>query len=428
MQKTMQQNEILVRKVIATIIGTLAFFIIGKFFKLNTGIYDVFIYLQFPVLILFSAVLGPISGVCIGLFGHLLVDLTGNTGVFLSWISGSAILGGVVGYFTQKIHINFRHYNRKKLLQFRLLLVFSQIIIWGIYAPLMNIIFYHIGAKQAFISAGYALVSNLLTSMIICDLLLRTGGKGILKRALALFAIVDTLMLFSYHNMSVAGFLVYIFTLIIAGYAFFESFINKATKDGAGRIIRLIVCIVGIVFLTVSTFVFVASTLNWPDGTEKTMVVLGGGLNGEEPSKILKSRLDKAYKYAIKHPNMTIIVSGGQGKDEVIPEAQAMKKYLTDKGIDENRIYMEDKSTTTKENFEFTYDLVKKLKLKDKQCIVYVTNGYHCFRSGRYAIEAGFTDAHPLPARTPIMSFLPNYFREFLALGKYALYKFGVDV
>lgn len=428
MRQQTKANDIMIRKVIATIVGTLAFFIIGKFFKLNTGVYDVFIYLQYPVLIMLSAVLGPISGIIIGFLGHLLIDLTGSTGVFFSWITGSAILGGLVGYFCKKININFRHYNKSKINLFRIVIVAGQLLIWGLYAPLINIIFYHINVSEAFQSGVYAFVSNALTSLIICSLLLKTGGKGILKRLLALFTLINSMLLFSYHNMSVVGLIVYIVTVIVCGYAFFESFVNKATQNGIGKCLRIVACVLGVTFLSVAVFVFVGSMMNWPDGTEKVMVVLGGGLDGEEPSKILKTRLDKAYEYAVKHPDILIIVSGGQGKGEIITEAEAMENYLIRKGISENRIYKEDKAIDTRENFQFSYEIVKKMNVKDKKCIIYVTNAYHCFRSGRYAIKAGFTDAHPLPAMTPIMSILPNYLREFLALGKYALYEFGVSL
>lgn len=49
-----------------------------------------------------------------------------------------------------------------------------------------------------------------------------------------------------------------------------------------------------------------------------------------------------------------VVVSGGQGMDEEVSEAFAMKEYLTNKGISEDRIIMEDKSTNTLENIKNT--------------------------------------------------------------------------
>ena len=81
-----------------------------------------------------------------------------------------------------------------------------------------------------------------------------------------------------------------------------------------------------------------------------TMIVLGAKVNGTEVSNTLKLRLDKAIEYYNKHKSVNIIVSGGQGNDENITEALAMKNYLISNGVNSNNIIEENKATTTLKN------------------------------------------------------------------------------
>ena len=149
---------------------------------------------------------------------------------------------------------------------------------------------------------------------------------------------------------------------------------------------------------------------------EKTVVVLGCGIRGERVSVGLAKRLNKAYEYHLKNPEATIIVSGGQGPQEDIPEALAMKRYLVSKGVPEDRIIMEDKSTSTITNFKYSHEIMKEKGLPDDS-VVFVTNGYHVYRAASYAKAEGLTVTH---LGTDIIWYtIPmNYLREMLAVLK----------
>lgn len=124
-----------------------------------------------------------------------------------------------------------------------------------------------------------------------------------------------------------------------------------------------------------------------PDNKQTTLIVLGCQINGETPSHMLKRRLDAAYEYLSEHKDVNVIVSGGQGSDEVTSEADVMRKYLLNKGIDEKRIFMEDKSTSTEENLRFSKEIIEKEGLcKD---ITIVTDGYHQLRADIFAKREG---------------------------------------
>ncbi len=100
---------------------------------------------------------------------------------------------------------------------------------------------------------------------------------------------------------------------------------------------------------------------SYPDDIDY-MVVLGARLYGRVPSPALYERLEKAYEYVKDKKDLKIIVTGGQGENEDIPEAKAMKIFLVEKGIDKERIILEDKSTSTYENLKFARDILKKIE------------------------------------------------------------------
>ena len=149
---------------------------------------------------------------------------------------------------------------------------------------------------------------------------------------------------------------------------------------------------------------------------EQTVIVLGCGIRGERVSVGLAKRLNKAYEYHLQNPEAVIIVSGGQGPQEDIPEALAMKRYLVSKGVSEDKIIMEDKSTSTITNFKFSHEIMKEKGLPDDS-VVFVTNGYHVYRGASYAKAEGLTVKH---LGTDIIWYtIPmNYLREMLAVLK----------
>lgn len=78
-------------------------------------------------------------------------------------------------------------------------------------------------------------------------------------------------------------------------------------------------------------FVAFSGYANPATGQEKVVIVLGAGLRKDRPSLLLRYRLDKAYEYAVAHPDALVITTGGQGRDEWVPEGQAMRNYLIEK-------------------------------------------------------------------------------------------------
>lgn len=174
-----------------------------------------------------------------------------------------------------------------------------------------------------------------------------------------------------------------------------------------------------LVFVTVE-FLFVIDPLVHGEvqaGHVDTVIVLGCGIWPDgTPTLALATRLDKAIEYYESHPDIKIIVSGGQGPNEPYPEALAMEDYLVKRGVPETKIIKEDKSTSTRENFEFSRIL---MNVPDDEIVkvVFITNDFHVFRSRILAERFGF-DGYAIAAPTPRVIILNSYLREFFAFVK----------
>lgn len=146
---------------------------------------------------------------------------------------------------------------------------------------------------------------------------------------------------------------------------------------------------------------------------ETTVVVLGCRVKNKKPSLALKERLDKTYQYLNENPKLQCILSGGQGANEEISEAKCMYQYLVSKGIDPHRLYQEDKSTSTRENILFSYQLIKKENLS--KAITIITNEFHEYRAQTIARRLNIK-SYAISAHTAWWLF-PTYFvREIFGI------------
>lgn len=156
--------------------------------------------------------------------------------------------------------------------------------------------------------------------------------------------------------------------------------------------------------------------------TGEYLLVLGAGVNGTQPSLILKSRIDAAIKYLQDHPNVICVVSGGQGAGEEISEAECMYQYITSAGIDPARIWKEDCSTSTRENFIFSLALITEKSGKRPTSLTVLSNEFHLYRAKLTAEKCGIT-AYGVAAETPYLSLRLNYtLREIGGVWYYSLF------
>lgn len=180
-----------------------------------------------------------------------------------------------------------------------------------------------------------------------------------------------------------------------------------------------------IVAIGVSYFIFLQARIyqySHQKMNEKAdfIIILGARVHGEEPSLSLQYRIDAAAEYLLQNKSAIAIASGGQGPDEGISEALAIKRGLEKLGIETSRILLEDQSTSTYENVTFS----KALIADTTQHGVVVSNDYHLYRAVLMAEEQGLL-LTGLPAKTPTISRVTAHLRESAALTKYYIERFG---
>lgn len=176
--------------------------------------------------------------------------------------------------------------------------------------------------------------------------------------------------------------------------------------------------IIGTLYMLIaSCFMFGAAVT--PPAKDATVVVLGCKVNGEELSLMLSCRLEAAYDYLEENPSAKCVVSGGQGYNEGISEAECMYRWLVEKGIDKERIYKEDKSVNTEQNIRYSAQIIKENGLNSNLAIV--TDGFHELRASIIAKKQGYS-CGAVSADTPLY-LLPTYaMREMFGLVKEFLF------
>lgn len=153
------------------------------------------------------------------------------------------------------------------------------------------------------------------------------------------------------------------------------------------------------------------------------VIVLGAGVNGETPSAALWTRIRAAQAYLEDHPDIPVVLSGGQGPGEAVTEAEAMYRALCAGGAESERYFLEGRSTNTAENFLFSKELLTENGLDTETAVIaVVTNDFHCFRAGMIARRLGLRTVS-VPAELPWWWLTANYYvREAFAVVKTALF------
>lgn len=224
------------------------------------------------------------------------------------------------------------------------------------------------------------------------------------------------------ESFSLANLLTLLLGIGLTVYFLFQTFVLSHLPTWLGTLFAalplLMMYFLGVFlnFLTVS----ILYQFNRPTFDQDYIIVLGAGLlKGEKVSPLLAGRINKAIQFyhaqleKTSHP-IKILLSGGQGSDEKISEAEAMKDYAIDQGIPEEDLLIENQSKTTLQNMHFSKEVMEARQPQPFKAI-FTSNNYHIFRAGMYA-KAAQLKADGLGARTAGY-FLPNAFlREFIAI------------
>lgn len=157
-----------------------------------------------------------------------------------------------------------------------------------------------------------------------------------------------------------------------------------------------------------------------PDMDRDYMLILGCQIrkDGTLP-RLLQQRADRALEFAQMQKNaggkdVIFVPSGGQGSDEIMPEAHAIRNYLLAAGVAPERILTEDRSTSTLENFRFSMQRIQETTDLAEPKIAFATTNYHVFRAGMLAAQLG-VNAQGIGSRTKSYYWINAFIREFIA-------------
>lgn len=152
------------------------------------------------------------------------------------------------------------------------------------------------------------------------------------------------------------------------------------------------------------------------------IIILGCAIRKDgSPTPILRGRIDRALSFDKEqfekwNKHAKFVPSGGQGSDEVISEAESMKRYLVENGVPEECILKEDKSVNTYQNMAFSKKVIEADAGNiSKAGIAFFTTNYHVFRGYTLAKRLGMK-VRGLSAKTKLYFFPNAFLREFVGL------------
>ena len=188
-------------------------------------------------------------------------------------------------------------------------------------------------------------------------------------------------------------------------FGFFTKIRSTAGKV-IGWILRIIVTALAAVILFLCGKVIAGGFINTAEA-EKDVIILGLALENGKPVRDLYYRVETGQKYWEQHDDVTLILTGGNPDKSGKTEADVMHDILAERGVPEERMYLENKSENTVENFENTAKMID-----PATPIVLVSSNYHMSRAVRLAKQAGLTNIKRLPAPSEFLKYGSNMMWE----------------
>ena len=158
---------------------------------------------------------------------------------------------------------------------------------------------------------------------------------------------------------------------------------------GWGRWVLAILLVIGCAVFVVLEISIVREAKTDADPEADYVIVLGAGINGMSPSLSLQERLQAALDYLNRYPDSIAIVSGSQGPDEPVPEAQVMYTWLTNHGAAPERVIRETAADNTRQNLENSFAIMAQNGSDPADGVAIVTSEYHLYRAKRMAEALG---------------------------------------
>ena len=210
-------------------------------------------------------------------------------------------------------------------------------------------------------------------------------------------------------------------SILLLCYVFFHkqiyAVIAKIRSAAAGRIALAVLtaCVLlGVLYCLVLSCLMLRAAYRKPQEKPQAVIVLGCKVRGTTPSLMLSRRIRAAYEKLNEDPSLIAVVSGGKGENEDISEAECMANELKRMGIAQERILLENQSTSTSENLRFSKKLLDENGITGNLLIA--TDVYHEYRAQILAGKEGLPECYAAPAHTSWYLFPTYWVREWFGL------------
>ena len=254
---------------------------------------------------------------------------------------------------------------------------------------------------------------DLIIGILIVMIILAIGSVIAFPAVLILIFFVEGIKVIRHEGIKPANLLSMLFSVLLCIYLAIWPVIGNLGKNTMGTTLYAIISFAAAYVLSLSAMYSISAVLNLFHLRKKRnadyIIVLGAGIIGSKVTPLLAARIEKGIELLHYNPNAVLIMSGGQGPGEDIPESKAMANYAADKGVDTEKIIMEQKSVSTLENLRFSRELMDKQKPK----IIVVTTAYHVFRALILAKQQGIKCVG-FGAKTKWYFTLNAFIREFI--------------
>lgn len=258
---------------------------------------------------------------------------------------------------------------------------------------------------------------DLVIGILIVMFVLAVGGAALLPVSLILVFFVEGIRVIRHEGIKPTNLLSMLFSVLLCIYLVVWPAIGNLGQNTSGTMLYTIISCIAVYVLSLLVVYSLSAVFNLFHLKKKRdadyIIVLGAGIIGSRVTPLLAARIEKGIELLCYNPNAVLIMSGGQGSGEDIPESKAMADYALDKGVDVEKIILEQKSVSTQENLCFSRELMN----KQKPQIIIVTTAYHVFRALILAKQQGIRCVG-FGAKTKWYFTLNAFIREFVGYFK----------
>lgn len=230
---------------------------------------------------------------------------------------------------------------------------------------------------------------DVVIGILILLFVLAIGCMLMFPAALIVMFFIEGIKVIKHEGVKPSNLLSMLFSILLYVYLSVWPMIGNLRKNTLSTMLYVIISFSAVYVLSLMAMYSLSAILNLihlkKNRNADYIVVLGSGIIGKKVTPLLAARIERGMELLYSNPNAVLIMSGGQGPGEDIPESVAMAAYAVGKGVDAERIIMEQKSVSTEENLLFSRKLIDKEAPK----IVIVTTAYHVLRALILAKQQG---------------------------------------